>query len=343
MWWNKAFAAWRLWNFHTSNVPGGKRLVKINIDETRIGYFFTGGKGNVKATKRSAPLRRVLRQRVPKSALRAGITHVAIVCDDPSLQPKLPQVLIANERVIPARCLGAIVDALPDNVVLLRRKSGWNNTELMCLVVELLGQALFRWAPDGFAVLLMDAARIHLHTAVLHACARWGIRVVPVPPHLAWLLQPLDTHVFAVFKRMLSTEYQARCGSVGVAVLPAAEWIDVVCLCIRRCVQGRRWGCAFDNNGFGERQLCVSARVQRGLDFFSAAEQASSVPSLLELCELAPRRSRVDWLLMVQASSIPYSYNAAAPPVLPPRPALRLGRLALALRRRVAVAAFPSP
>ena len=175
MWWNKAFAALRLWNFHTSNVPGGKRLVKINIDETRIGYFFTGGKGNAKATKRSAPLRRVLRQRVPKSALRAGITHVAIVCDDPSLQPKLPQVLIANERVIPARCLGAIVDALPDNVVLLRRKSGWNNTELMCIVVELLEQALFRWAPDGFAVLLMDAARIHLHTAVLHACARWGI------------------------------------------------------------------------------------------------------------------------------------------------------------------------
>ena len=106
----EAAAAWRLWNHHASQAPAGKRILRLNLDETRVNYFLKAGLGNISMNKHSRPW-----QRVSKHHLRAGITHVGFICDDTSLQPLLPQVLIVNGATVLKRDMAAVLASLPNN------------------------------------------------------------------------------------------------------------------------------------------------------------------------------------------------------------------------------------
>ena len=324
----EAAAAWRLWNHHASQAPAGKRILRLNLDETRVNYFLKAGLGNISMNKHSRPW-----QRVSKHHLRAGITHVGFICDDTSLQPLLPQVLIVNGATVLKRDMAAILASLPDNVFVLRRKSSWNNAQIMCMIIDVLGRLLHAEAGECFPILLLDAARIHVHSSVLHACDRWAIRIAMVPPGLTWLLQPLDTHAFAAFKRMLTDCYQERFGEAGGHVLPTVEWLLVVSACVQRCLVYPPWGGAFDSNGYGSNQELVSARVRKGLVMEEGAAFSATIPSVVELRLLLPKGCDVDWFLMTQCSVVPYSYEAGIVAPVPPRRRMNIWRGA----RRVAL------
>ena len=57
-------------------------------------------------------------------------------------------------------------------------------------------------------VLLLDTASAHICPKFLRAASRKGIVVQYIPAKLTWLLQPLDTHVFARFKQFLIQEFR---------------------------------------------------------------------------------------------------------------------------------------
>jgi hypothetical protein len=231
------------------------------------------------------------------------------------------------------RDMAAILASLPDNVFFLRRKSSWNNAQIMCMIIDLLGRLLHAEAGECFPILLLDAARIHVHSSVLHACDRWAIRVAMVPPGLTWLLQPLDTHAFAAFKRMLSDCYQERFGEAGCHVLPTVEWLIVVSSCVQRCLVYPPCGGAFDSKGYGSNQELVSARVRNGLVMEEGAAFSARIPSVVELQLLVPKGCDVDWLLMTQCSVVPYSYATGIAAPVPPRRKMNIWRGA----RRVAL------
>ena len=70
------------------------------------------------------------------------MTHVAIICDDPALQPLLPQFVIGNCAVFLQREWRALQASCPSNVVLVRQKSAWNNTKLFCEILRQPGVVL---------------------------------------------------------------------------------------------------------------------------------------------------------------------------------------------------------
>lgn len=293
----KALATWQLHNYHAAQAAG--RIVRLNLDETRVLYYVKSGVGNV-AVRRGGPgsTRPRPQQIASKGAQRAAMTHVGIVCDDSTLQGYLPQVFIANDHLIRARDVLAVEADLPPCTHLIRGTSSWNNNEKMVRIIGLLGAVLQARAPGALAILSMDAVRLHLSERVLQECASWRIRVVVVPARLTWLLQPLDTHVFAQLKRAIRDAYQERVGREGARALSTQSWVSVVTNTVYCFLRRGQWATAFDHNGFGAAQQMVSQRVLTALDWQAPPAVPSLEPSEAQVRSLCPQGSRLDVRLL---------------------------------------------
>ena len=62
-------------------------------------------------------------------------THIAVVCDDAALQPRLPQVIIANTKTILCRELPRLITKSAPNARLVRRQTSWNTAGLQEQVI----------------------------------------------------------------------------------------------------------------------------------------------------------------------------------------------------------------
>ena len=100
---HQAFASWQWANYVFSQVPPGKRVLRVNFDETAICLFQGAGRGNVFLAKTDPAV-----QHVPLGKRRTFLTHVGFVCDDPIIQPLLPQVVVGNEHMIKAGQVDAL-------------------------------------------------------------------------------------------------------------------------------------------------------------------------------------------------------------------------------------------
>ena len=77
-----------------------------------------------------------LGQRVSRGKRRNNVRLVAIMCDDPCVQERIPQFLIGNESMIKAKDMIALRLAAGPNVIVLRQKSTWNNEHIMCSIIR---------------------------------------------------------------------------------------------------------------------------------------------------------------------------------------------------------------
>ena len=331
---------WQWWNCAASCVDPGLDILRINLDETSVCIFQGGGKGTVVCRKRRLEANRQLAQQVSSGRKRMCLTHIAMVCDRPDVQPVLPQVVIGNEATFKAGDMGTLRDACPGNVHLLRQKSAWNNIEVCRQVIRLLGAALRKRSHPPLvrrwqAVLFMDACRLHLHRSVVAACLSEGIWPIIVPAKLTWLLQPLDTHAFKAYKEHLREAYQrARLLTAG-GDLSMEQFLAALCDTIRQVLQGRRWAAAFDQNGFGQMQARVSHTVLQRLQAPEPLTVPTALPALNELQVCFPKRAKVPVGMFLR----PYQQR---PVVVAPAP-LVLPRAKPLLPRRPAVAARPGP
>ena len=234
-------------------------------------------------------------QRVAKWKRRCYMTHIGVVCDRPAVQKILPQFIIANEKTLPARRLAALRRDAPPNVVLVRQKPAWSNRTLTAHVLRQVAAAVAYHVGDIQIVLLLDAAKIHLYEIVLRACRAAGVWPIVVPPRMTFLLQPLDTHVFAVYKwRLLQAYQRARVasGSEG-GDLDIAEFLPCVYEAISLSMERGCWAHAFSQDGFGRRQaaLCASVRSQLGLEHAVDVDATRPTDAQVSLC--FPRKFNV--------------------------------------------------
>ena len=70
-------------------------------------------------------------------------------------------------------------------------------------------KAIRKERPHAEVVIFMDCATIHTADNVLTHCSRLGIRICLIPGGMTHLCQPLDSHVYATFKKTLA-EAQER-------------------------------------------------------------------------------------------------------------------------------------
>ena len=74
----------------------GKVPLLLNLDETAVPLEFTHTRGNIIKRWGGKKIKGLPKQLANRSAVRCFFTHVAIICDDPVVQPLLPQVMFCE-------------------------------------------------------------------------------------------------------------------------------------------------------------------------------------------------------------------------------------------------------
>ena len=265
-----------------------KTILKLNLDETAVKFYYQGRKGLVWTGQRTKRRCQPPKQKASKGQLKKAVTHVAIVCDNTEIQPKLPQMVLGSEFTFQARKMNDLKSKVGSNVHLLRLKSAWVNTKVFVDIVDRLGKMLqpflHKWQP----VLLLDAHRVHCSPQVLNALAKYHIWPVIVPASTTWLLQPLDTHAFARYKQFLRSRYTALLSQSAGRQLDVGAVVTAVSECCRQVLQGTRWEDAFLGNGFGQQQGQVRSVVLQSLEIGEPVVEKVVLPTLKQLCSCFP-------------------------------------------------------
>ena len=171
---------WQWFRFLVQNVPEGKKMILLNLDETSIKFWYQPREGlQVRAKRKSSGSLGPARQ-ASRGQLRKAITHVAVICDDPALQPLLPQIILVNERTMSVRGLGTWSRIPGCKAEVWRGKSAWINKKVFANIISRIGNVLKSVAPDRQAILLMDAHSSHFLASPLPHLERFrGLLAAP--------------------------------------------------------------------------------------------------------------------------------------------------------------------
>ena len=110
-----------------------------------------------------------------------------------------------------------------------------------------------------------------------------------MPARLTWLLQPADTHCFALLKaslRQLFHDTALRAADGKVTVKNILEHLDRA---IRKVFQARSWSDAFEGNGWSCGQRQVRQRILDTLEWPAIPEVDNCLPSLQDFQAIFPR------------------------------------------------------
>ena len=97
----------------------------------------------------------------------------------------------------------SIVEALPINIYVAKRKSDWMDLSMMLQVIRLLGAILEPLTDTVPPILIMYACIVDVAEAVVRACRRANIVSIIVLARMTWLLHHCDSHAFRRVKTVL--------------------------------------------------------------------------------------------------------------------------------------------
>ena len=243
-------------------------------------------------------------QKVNRSKHRTNFTYISIICDDPSIQHKLPQIVIGAETIVRRLVAESINASCPESIIFLRRKSSWNQVGLMKELLRMFVKALGREERlKRHIIFILDAARIHIVPDLVKLFRYYNINIVIVPARMTWLLQPLDTHAFAPFKMALRERFQRARASHFLGEITMEEFLRILVIVIRDCIQRRPWTVSFDRDGYTQGQQHVSMYIKQVLQWSDLPAIASTRPTEHDMKCIYPKN----------AKHIPYGYLCPDP------------------------------
>ena len=258
------------WQWHNSLVrvcPVGKTTLTINIDETYVNFSQGIYKGNLAVGTHDLPAHAPpLMQHATRSELRMGLTHVGVICDVPVVQPLLPQILIAPKNVLTKRDLAGVRAAMPQPIYVIHKKSKWVNVKILVWLMQMIHWSLRHVRSLYHVVIMLDVLAVHFCPELLRCMDTLPFKYMFILAKLTWLIQPCDTHCFALYKRFLKLivlRYRAR--NVFSTVQAVPVWFRFIADIIVNLMNQRSWVSAFRENGFGDSQMHVSDYIKRHL------------------------------------------------------------------------------
>ena len=282
--------AWLQWA-KALQAHGGKPPLYVNMDETSVAYSFTKGKGLVISQKACPPGKKHRKQKISSADDKRRVSLLACLTNDPEVQPKLPQVILGNEASFTLDLLKKLKAHTPGNYHLIRGKSSWNSHAQMRDLICLIAKSLEGYMETHQVILVMDVAKCHFQRTISALATKKGIRLLYVPAKCTWLLQPADTHCFALLKGKLREEWgRLRSESVD-GTISHQLWLCTVMSVTQALLNGTKWGPAFQAAGLlGEARL--SQRVLDQLGWESHKPIADLLPSDNQLKLVFPTRSK---------------------------------------------------
>jgi len=164
----QATAAWQWYNWTLQRVPKDKKPLRMNFGETSCRLFCEAAPGILGSESVATSAKKgFITQQVTRHQTRGALSLLAVLCDDTTIQPSVPQVIIGNERCLPEGDRKALEEngALMKNVIVLRRKSAWVMDEVLSHVVAIWGNALRACRLTHQPILLLDVCSTHMGLA----------------------------------------------------------------------------------------------------------------------------------------------------------------------------------
>ena len=295
----KACSVWQWFHFLLSKVSNDKTPLIINLDETSIRTWYPPRLGlkSRRQVQRGQPPRG---RHSSRGQQRRAFTHVALICDDPSLQPLLPQILLVNEHTAPLYAIAGWSSLKGCNTHLWRAKSAWVNRNVFKLILAHIGDFAKTHAKDRQVILIMDALGVHCSEPVLAAARRHKIWVCIIPASMTSLLQPLDTHVFARFKLYFRMRLHEMMQSGANKDLEILQVLRALMLTIKGVLQRHEWAPVFKQNGFGKTSGIRKSLLQQ----FGLHDQpciSSELPSLGQFQSCFPKGREIAFMELLGA------------------------------------------
>jgi hypothetical protein len=262
--------------------------------------------------------RRVEKARISTQDTRSHATLLACITGDAALQRHLPQFVLTNDATLSALEKDKL-KYLPAPMAWVQNTKGWVTADILRGLLTELRRRVREHCPGKSLLVVWDAAPQHRQHSVLTHASRLGIHMVVIPAGTTWLLQPLDTHVFACFKRTLSRKQTESRAASADGVLPRGAWIDAAAGAISNVLVNRDWSAAMAANGLCDTGGSTRSSVQEYLA--ASGPLPTQPPSTDDLDMLAGTRGgsfgpmvlRPSLRVVAQAGAKP----AGAPPIVP--------------------------
>ena len=321
-------------------------MLRVNMDETSVAAFHGHEAGNITHWRKrgldAEPITWADRKK-----RRTAYTHAAFICDDSSIQPLLPQLILANEHCLSVRDLQEITQECPSNCFVKRGKSGWMSTENLKILLACLVHILSPYAETHQIILFLDAAKCHISKTIAEFCARKGIFLVIIPARMTFLLQPADTHLFARCKRTLKRRYHELANASEDGTVNTVVLFRCIFATIRTVMQGLSWRGAFRADGYDADMSALSSYIMRHLSYSAPPAILDAPPDRDILQHCFPRRANIPETFLLRPfrrQALQLALPAPAPLPALPAPAqvaqpVRARGVRLVPRRR----ALPAP
>ena len=239
------FLKWSQW-LRAEAAAAGETLLFVNLDETAVAQLVPHRRGCVMPAGTGARASPV--ERIKRSESHGHLTLMAAIAGDADFQACLPQWVLPKDAGL-TRAERARMRRLADPLVFVPGTSGWVSVESLCPLLTHLRRVVRARRPGHRLVVAWDAASQHVNILVLRHARRLGIHVLLIPAGLTWLLQPLDSHVFASFKRTAHRlQLEAR-ASTDAGVLQRTGWIDLLETAVLETLVRRSWARSLVRNG----------------------------------------------------------------------------------------------
>lgn len=296
--------------------------IVVNMDETMLSAVKPRKLGVVPSADR---MRRIPMGSVAKERALPRTSLTAAVCSDAALQRHLPQMRlprVCGDKVAGLRARqGYAAAGQPQMTV--HGTGGWNSAETVCLWLSELKKRLHRVAPGRPVLLVMDACAVHLCHTVLRKCISLGIALVIIPARCTWLLQPLDTHVFAKLKNEIRQRvFQALARAASGKVSPG-DRIRLHGAVIRSVLVEQDWSRVMLRSGLTGQTVNLRSAVRTALGDGAVRGRRPTEAEIVEVLQVpVTRATRVrDALLatvVAAAGTAAAAAAAAAAADLPP-------------------------
>ncbi len=191
-----------------------------------------------------------------------------------------------------------MIEQMPDNCFVLRQDTSWVCHKTLLLTLRFLHRAVERHAPDLQPVLVLDTCPSHLHKPFLQAFRARDIWVFYVQACMTPVMQPLDTHAFAAYKRWRQRRYaelqqhsdNGRLTAIQV-LLAAAEGVQEV-------FNSRLWKPAFTSCGYTSGQHELGDRCTRLRSSLQMPEELPACFDQATLSKVLPKNRTVSMRLL---------------------------------------------
>ena len=200
----------------------------INVDETPVPLFM-GRRLGYKKRSPGPALRQAMRVPVNIYQARHHCTVMGAICNQPEVQPLLPQIVLPNTKGA-VRVWNRISRSggMPLNVHIILGERGWFTVTSLLKYLSILHSVL---STTGYSrvVLVWDAARSHMSLPVLRRIRRYGWMPLYIPSHMTPYLQPLDVFVFKSLKQCIHNAVFAQCSRTSSSHVNVEDWGKAIC------------------------------------------------------------------------------------------------------------------